>query len=106
MKTTLIVSLVAIASLSAAGSAVAGAPDGYQRAFLGYESQTNTVVGKAAFGTPSDNAWSGHEAYQRSLGSDNGSAPAKVDIMGKAAFGTSTGPDGHAAYRAAFNGNG
>jgi hypothetical protein len=106
MKTTLIASLVAIASLSAAGSAVAGAHDGYQRAFLGYETQTNTVVGKAAFGTPSDNAWSGHEAYQRALGSDNGSAPAKVDVMGKAAFGTSTGPDGHAAYRAAFNGNG
>lgn len=106
MKTTLIASLVAIASLSATGAAVAGAHDGYQRAFLGYEAQSNTVVGKAAFGTPSDNAWSGHEAYQRSLGSDNGSTPAKVDIMGKAAFGTSTGPDGHAAYRAAFNGNG
>ncbi len=94
-----------IASLSAAGSAVAGAHDGYQRAFLGYETQTNTVVGKAAFGTPTGNAWSGHEAYQRSLGSDNCSTQAKVDIMGKAAFGTDTGPDGHAAYRASF-GNG
>ena len=107
MKTKTLASIIAFASLtSVAGLATAGAHDGYQRAFLGYEAQSNTVVGKAAFGTPSDNAWSGHEAYQRALGSDNGSTPAKVDAMGKAAFGTSTGPDGHAIYRAALNGNG
>ena len=52
----------------------------------GYVNQMRYAIGKAAFGTPTGNAWSGHEAYQRSLGSDNGSTQAKVDIMGKAAF--------------------
>ncbi len=107
MKTKTLASIIAIASLSAiAGTASAGAHDGYQRAFLAYETQTNTVVGKAAFGSPSGNAWSGHEAYQRALGSDNGTAPAKGESLGKAAFGSSSGIDGHAIYRAAFNGNG
>ena len=107
MKTKTLASVIAFASLtSIAGFASAGAHDGYQRAFLGYETQANTIVGKAAYGTPSGNPWSGHEAYQMSLGGDNGAVSAKVETLGKAAFGESTGPDGHAIYRAALNGNG
>jgi hypothetical protein len=102
MKTkTLAVTFTFAALTAIAGSAFAGAHDGYYRAFYGMPDISPEITGKAAYGTPSGNPWSGHEAYQRAFGGD-GTSAAPVEIKGKAAFGAVSGPDGHALYQSAF----
>jgi len=106
MKTKNLCAVISFATLSAiAGSAVAGAHDGYYHAFYGQSDTAREMVGKAAYGTPSGNAWNGHEAYQRALGGGDASPATHVEIMGKAAYGTTSGPDGNANYRRSFAGD-
>ena len=82
----------------------AGAHDGYQRAFSALRPKPTTIVG-AAYGTPP--ATPG--AATRPISALSAATTARLGQgrnSGVAAFGESTGPDGHAIYRAAFNGNG
>lgn len=114
MKTRILSAAFTFATLAAiAGPAVAGPHDGYNDAFYGKADTASEMAGKAAFGTPSPsgNAWSGHEAYQRTLAGSPLPTLARTptEVMGKAAYGTmsgrdaiSSGPDGNAIYRRAF----
>ena len=106
MKARTLSAVFTFAALTAiAGSAVADAHDGYKHAFYGTTSDNSSeMAGKAAYGAPSGNAWSGHEAYQSAFVGRAAStvAAAPVDVMGKAAYGTTSGPDGNAIYRTAF----
>ncbi len=106
MKTKTLSAIFTFATLTAiAGSAVAGPHDGYYQAFYGSKSDSSSeMAGKAAYGTPSGNAWSGHDAYQRTLG-ERTASPALVETKGKAAYGTTSGPDGNANYHSIFVSN-
>lgn len=105
MKTKTISAVITFAALTAiAGTASAGAHDGYYRVFASDTNLTVQAAGKAAYGTPSGSAWDGHEAYRRTLGSDS-IGGSSADTMGKAAFGTASGPDGHAIYHGVFGNN-
>lgn len=105
MKTKTLSAALTFAALTAiAGSAFADAHDGYYRAFYGKSDTSTEMAGKAAYGTPSGNPWSGHQAYQRAFGGDV--TPAiPVEVKDKAAFGTASGPDGNAIYHSAFGSN-
>ena len=107
MKTKTLVVLFSFAALAATGSAIAGdAHDTYYQAFYGHSVSTAPeMTGKAAFGTPSGNVWSGHEAYQRAFVGGEASPATALEIQGKATFGTASGPDGHAIYSASFGGD-
>jgi hypothetical protein len=104
MKTRTLSAVFTFAALTAiAGSAVAGAHDGYNNAFYGTKSDNaSEMAGKAAYGTPSGDAWSGHEAYKRGTGGGTGAPLASAEVMGKAAYGSTSGPDGNAIYRRAL----
>ena len=104
MKTKTLSAALTFAALTAiAGSAFAGAHDDYNHAFYGQSvNAAPEMAGKAAYGTPSGNPWSGHEAYQRALGGGAATPATPGEIKGKAAFGTASGPDGHAIYQSAF----
>ena len=105
MKTKTLSAIFTFATLTViAGSAVAGPHDGYYQAFYGMSDKPTEMAGKAAYGTPSGNSWSGHDAYQRTLGEGTAS-PALVETKGKAAYGTTSGPDGNANYRSIFVSN-
>ena len=79
MKTKTLSAIFTFATLTAiAGSAVAGPHDGYSQAF--------------------------YDAYQRTLGEGTAS-PALVETKGKAAYGTTSGPDGNANYHSIFVSN-
>jgi len=105
MKTRTLSVVFSFAALTAmAGTAIAEAHDGYNNAFYGKSaSNSDEMAGKAAYGTPSGNAWSGHDAYQRAfIGSTASKSTPPVEVMGKAAYGTTSGTDGNAIYRRAF----
>lgn len=110
MKTRTFSAIFTFATLTViAGSALAGAHDGYNQAFYGKSSDNATeMAGKAAYGTPSGNPWSGHEAYQRAFGGDGAAFPspvALVETKGRAAYGTTSGPDGNEIYDRAVGSN-
>lgn len=104
MKTKTLAAVFTFAALAAiAGSAVADAHDTYYQAFYGQSvNAAPEMAGKAAYGTPSGNPWSGHEVYQRALGGGAATPATPDETKGKAAFGTPSGPDGHAIYQSAF----
>lgn len=106
MKNRTLSAAITFAALTAiTGSAIAAsAHDGYYQAFYGSKSPDNTteMVGKAAYGATSGNAWSGHEAYRGATGGGSGAPLASAEVMGKSAYGTTSGPDGNKIYRTAF----
>lgn len=106
MKTKTFSAALTFAALTViAGSAFADAHDGYYRAFYGKSDTATEMAGKAAYGTPSGNPWSGHQAYQSALGGGDATPAASVEMKGKAAFGSASGTDGNAIYHSAFGSN-
>lgn len=108
MKTKILSAVITFAALSTiASSAIAGAHDGYNRAFYGTKSSDTMteMAGKAAYGAPSGNPWSGQEAYQHAFTGSIASPRSQPETMGKATYGSSSGPDGNAIYHRALGGS-
>lgn len=105
MKTKTFATAFTFAALTVVAGSAAAAHDAYNRAFYGQSESAHELAGKAAYGKPSGDPWSGHEAYQRAFSSGDASAATRVEIMGKAAYGTTSGLDGNVIYRSAFRGD-
>jgi len=102
MKTKTLSAIFAFATLTTlAGSAVAGAHEGYYRAFYG-KSDTVATADQAAHSSPSSNPEGGHAAYQRAIGGGTVGSKNVAELKAQVAVTASAGPDASAIYQAAF----